>query len=69
LKKVKIVYAEGCFDELAEEMTQEELDALAAELEMMVENGELLENSEPLSDEESEMILNRLNNIQKNTRQ
>ena len=63
------MYAEGCFDELAEEMTQEELDALAAELEMMVENGELLENSEPLSDEESEMILNRLNNIQKNTRQ
>jgi hypothetical protein len=25
LKKLKIIYEEGCFDDLAEEMTQEEL--------------------------------------------
>ena len=69
MKKLKIVYAEGCFDDLAEEMTQEELDALTAELKEMVESGELFENSEPLSEEESEMILNRLDGIEKNTRQ
>jgi hypothetical protein len=69
LKKLKITYAEGCFDELAEEMTQEELDALTAHLEKMAESGELFENAEPLSDEESDLILNRLDGIEKNTRQ
>lgn len=69
MKKIKIVYAEGCFDDLAEEMTQEELDALVVELEEMLKSGEIFENNEPLSEEESEMILDRLNNTQKNTRQ
>lgn len=69
MKKLKIVYTEGCFDDLAEEMTQEELDALTKELEEMVESGELFKNAEPLSEEESEMILNRLDGIEKNTRQ
>jgi len=69
LKKLKVTYAEGCFDELAEEMTQEELDALVAEIEEMVDTGEIFENSEPLSDEESELIMNQLRNLEKNTRQ
>ena len=69
MKKLKVTYAEGCFDELAEEMTQEELDALVAEIEEMVDTGEIFENSEPLSDEESELIMNQLRNLEKNTRQ
>ena len=68
-KKIKITYAEGCFDQLAEEMTQEELDALTAELEAMVESGEIFEEAEALSEEESQMILNQLYNVEKNTRQ
>ena len=69
MKKLKVTYAEGCFDELAEEMTQEELDALTAEIEAMVDSGEIFENSEPLSEEESELIMNQLRNLEKNTRQ
>jgi hypothetical protein len=69
LKKLKVTYAEGCFDELAEEMTQDELDALVAEIETMVDTGEIFENSEPLSEEESELIMNQLRNLEKNTRQ
>jgi hypothetical protein len=69
LKKLKVTYAEGCFDELAEEMTQEELDALTKEIEALVDSGELFENSEPLSSEESELILKQLSSIEKNTRQ
>lgn len=69
MKKLKIIYEEGCFDDLAEEMTQDELDALTEEIEAMVESGELFENSEPLTDEESDMILERLRNLEKNTRQ
>jgi len=66
---LKIIYAEGCFDELAEEMTQDEIDALTAEIEALVESGELFEYSEELTDEESSMLLDRLNNVEKNTRQ
>jgi predicted ribosome quality control (RQC) complex YloA/Tae2 family protein len=69
LKKLKVTYAEGCFDELAEEMTQEELDALTKEIETMVDSGEIFENAEPLSEEESELIMNQLKNLEKNTRQ
>ena len=69
MKKLKVTYAEGCFDELAEEMTQDELDALVAEIEEMVDTGEIFENSELLSEEESELIMNKLRNLEKNTRQ
>lgn len=69
MKKLKVTYAEGCFDELAEEMTQEELDALTKEIETMVDSGEIFENAEPLSEEESELIMNQLKNLEKNTRQ
>jgi predicted ribosome quality control (RQC) complex YloA/Tae2 family protein len=69
LKKLKVTFAEGCFDELAEEMTQEELDALTAEIQELVDSGELFENSEPLSSEESDLILKQLSTIEKNTRQ
>lgn len=69
MKKLKVVYEEGCFDELAEEMTQEEIDALTKEIQTLADSGELFENSEQLSEEESDMILRRLDNIEKNKRQ
>lgn len=69
MKKVKITFAEGCFDELAEELTQDEIDAIVGEIEDMVESGELFEHSFELSDEEKIEILQQLNSIQKNTRQ
>lgn len=69
MKDIKITYVEGCFDELAEEMTQEELDALVLEIETLVTSGELFEHSQELSDEENDMIMHQLNDIKKNVRQ
>ena len=66
---MKITYAEGCFDEISDEMTQEELDALKKEIEELIENGELFQNAEPLSDEESREVLDQLDRIEKRTRQ
>jgi hypothetical protein len=47
-KKMKIEFAPGAFDQF--NGTQEELDALVAELERMAESGELEENSVALED-------------------
>jgi hypothetical protein len=47
-KKMKIEFAPGAFDQF--DGTQEELDALVAELERMAESGELEENSVALED-------------------
>jgi hypothetical protein len=47
-KKMKITFAPGAFDTF--DGTQEELDALVAELERMAESGELEENSVALED-------------------
>jgi hypothetical protein len=47
-KKIKIEFAPGAFDTF--DGTQEELDALVAELERMAESGELEENSVALED-------------------
>ena len=63
-KKVKIEFEEGCFDNLEEEMTQEEMDELAAEIEKLVASGEFFDNAIPvdeLPEEEQEEILNMLN--------
>ena len=69
MKKLKITYAQGCFDELAEEMTQAEIDALTAEIEKLALSGELFDHAQDLSDEETEMILDQLDGIERNTRQ
>ena len=42
----KIVFAEGCFDNF--EGTQEELDELIAEIQRLVDTGEIFERSVPL---------------------
>lgn len=47
-KKMKIVFAPGCFDNL--DMTQEEMDELLAEINRMVDSGEMLENAVPVSE-------------------
>ena len=47
-KPMKIVFAEGCFDDF--EGTQEELDALVAHIQELAESGELLERSIPVDD-------------------
>lgn len=45
-KKLKIVFAPGCFDSF--EGSQEELDQLVSEIQTMVENGDLFEKGKPL---------------------
>ncbi len=44
--EMKIVFAPGCFDDFTG--TQEELDAIVAEITQMTKDGTLLENSEPI---------------------
>lgn len=48
-KKLKVVFAPGCFDGF--EGSQEELDELIAEIHKVVESGEIFEKSEPLDEE------------------
>lgn len=47
LQEVKIEFAPGCFDNF--EGTQDELNAMIADIERMVKSGELQEKSEPLN--------------------
>jgi hypothetical protein len=49
-KSMKIVFAEGCFDDF--DGTQEELDALVDQLTEMAESGELLEQAIPVEFED-----------------
>jgi hypothetical protein len=48
-KKLEIVFAPGCFDNF--EGTQEELDNMIAEINQLVESGEIFERSNPLTEE------------------
>lgn len=47
-KPMKIVFAEGCFDDF--EGTQEELDELVAHIQQLAESGELFDKATPVSD-------------------
>lgn len=47
-KPMKIVFAEGCFDDF--EGTQEELDELVAHIQQLAESGELFDKSIPVDD-------------------
>lgn len=60
MTKLKITYAEGCFDDISEEMTQDEIDVLIGEIEKLVESGEIFENGVPLTDEEVDDFLDEL---------
>lgn len=62
-KKPEIVFAPGCFDSF--EGTQEELDELVAEIQRLVDSGELFERATPvalddLSDEDLEALAEQL---------
>ena len=52
--KIKVEFAPGCFDGF--EGTQEELDAMVAEIERMAESGELEELAVELSDDEWDLL-------------
>ena len=60
MTKLKITYAEGCFDDISEEMTQDELDLLVGEIEKLVASGEIFENAIPLTEEETDDFLDEL---------
>lgn len=65
MTKLKIVFAEGCFDGF--DGTQEELDELIADLNKQLEDGTLFENSVPITEEDAQMLGTILEN--KSTRQ
>ena len=56
----KITFEEGCFDDLEDELTQQELDALIDGIFQLAESGEIFENSTPVTElpeyEQSEII-------------
>ncbi len=47
-KPMKIVFAEGCFDDF--DGTQEELDELVAHIQSLAESGDLLKHSHPVGE-------------------
>lgn len=49
-KEIKIVFEPGCFDSF--DGTQEELDALMAEIQRLIESGEIFDSSTLVTDEE-----------------
>ena len=53
-KEIKIVFAEGCFDNF--NGTQEELQALIAEIRQMANDGTLQEKAEPIDIDDEEFI-------------
>ena len=53
-KEIKIEFAEGCFDNF--DGTQEELQAMIAQIRQMVADGTLEENSTPVDPEDEEFI-------------
>jgi len=57
-EKMKIVFAEGCFDDF--DGTEEELAEIIADLQTMVDDGTLLEHSERLTPEEEDDLIEML---------
>jgi hypothetical protein len=55
---MKIVFMDGCFDDF--EGTQDELNELIAELNKQLQDGTLLMNAEPLSDEDEKALVEML---------
>ena len=52
--KIKVEFAPGCFDGF--EGTQEELDAMVAEIQRMAESGELVDQATELVDEDWDLL-------------
>lgn len=70
MTKPKVIFEEGCFDTM-DDLTQEDLDELIAEIEEMVDDGSLFDYSVPVEelpqDEQDEIY--EMINKRKNTRQ
>jgi len=75
-KKPEIIFMPGCFDNF--EGTQEELDEMVAEIQRLVDTGEIFERAEPvdidsildeMTDEEIEEIFNEVEGITPRTLQ
>lgn len=62
-EKMKVVFAPGCFDNF--DGTEEELAAMLADIHQMVEDGTLMENATPLSEEEEAEFFDILNKRKK----
>jgi len=60
MTKLKLEFADGCFDEFVG--TQEELQALIADLHQQLEAGTLFDNSVPVSEEEEGFYFDKLEN-------
>ena len=69
-KKI-IEFEEGCFDNLEDDMTQEEMEALIQGIHQLLETGEIFENAVPVEDlpeEEQEAIARMFERKAKQTR-
>ncbi len=58
MSEMKIVFMEGCFDDF--EGTQEELNELIADLNKQLQDGTLLLNAEPLSEEDEKALIEKM---------
>lgn len=59
-EKLKVVFAEGCFDNF--DGTEEELAAMLADLHQMVEDGTLMDNAVPVDPEEEAKFIELMQN-------
>ena len=67
----KIEFEEGCFDNLEDDLTQEEMEALIQGIHQLLETGEIFENVTPVEDlpeEEQEAIARMFERKAKRTR-
>ena len=67
----KIEFEEGCFDNLEDDLTQEEMEALIQGIHQLLETGEIFENAIPVEDlpeEEQEAIARMFERKVKRTR-
>lgn len=66
----KVTFEEGCFDELEDELTEDEMEKLIRGIFELAETGEIFENSTPvdeLPEDEQAQIIDMLSR-KKNTR-
>ena len=68
---IQIEFEEGCFDDLADELTQEEMEALIEGIFQLAETGEILTEGTPVDElppEEQAEIIDMLERKKKRTR-
>lgn len=68
---LNIVFEEGCFDELTDELTEEEMEALIEGIFQLAETGEIISESTPVEElppEEQAEIIDMLERKKKRTR-